>query len=371
MDKRTKEPTNLLVVFGPEIWESQSFGGISTYFAELILGLASQNKIEIRVLAYSDNNSELRKLSKKIDIEIISRKDLAKYLKSTHTESKVMIYHQTYYDAKNAALSKFLGYRSVVTVFDLISELFPEKKKFFSKPRLNNKKWSIKFSTRIISISFSTTIDLFNFYRIPREKVATIHLASSNQSESGNQKIALPDSFFLYVGKRLGYKNYSVVLQAIAKAANTGLDIKLVTFGGGELERTTQEMISDLQISERVIHFRDDEIQLSRLYKEASALIYPSHYEGFGLPILEAMSLRCPVIASDIPSTREVAQEFVTYFNPLDHTELSRILTNFQQGFVPSDADREAAASHGANFTWARTASNTYSLYASLAKETK
>ena len=369
MNRGTKEPTNLRVVFGPEIWENQSFGGISTYFAELILGLARLSKMEIRVLAYSATNIELQKLSKKIDIEIIPKKSLAKYLKSIYTESKVMIYHQTYYDAKNTLTSRALGYKNVVTVFDLISELFPDKKKKLSKPRINNKRWSIKLAKRIISISHSSANDLFNIYRVPRNKVETIHLASSNLSQTENKVVALPESFFLYVGKREGYKNYSVVLRAIAKSARDGFEINLVTFGGGELEKTTQKMISELNISEKITIFRDDEIQLARLYQKATALIYPSQYEGFGLPILEAMSLKCPVVASDIPSTREIGQDFVTYFNYSDYHELSRILNNFQTGLVPSEAARVAAASHGANFSWARTAMQTHSLYTSLSKE--
>lgn len=369
MDRGTKEPTNLRVVFGPEIWESQSFGGISTYFAELIRELARLSEIEIRVLAYSSTNVELQKLSREIHIETIPRNSLAKYLKSIYTESKVNIYHQTYYDAKNILISGALGYENVVTVFDLISEIFPDKKMKLSKPRINNKKWSIKLSRRIISISHSSASDLFKVYRVPRNKVQTIHLASSNLSQTENEIVELPETFFLYVGKRLGYKNYSVVLHAIAESAKDGFEINLVTFGGGELEQTTQKMIFDLNISERITIFRDDEIQLARLYQKATALIYPSQYEGFGLPILEAMSLKCPVIASDIPSTREIGQDFVTYFNYSDYHELSRILNDFQIGLVPSEAARVAAESHGSNFSWARTAMQTHSLYTSLSEE--
>jgi glycosyltransferase involved in cell wall biosynthesis len=366
MNRGTKQPTELRVVFGPEIWENQSFGGISTYFAQLILGLKSQSTIEIRVLAYSVTNIELQKLSEQIQIEIIPKKSLAKYLKSNYTGSKFMIYHQTYYDAKNMLMSRYLGYKSIVTVFDLIAELFPEKKKTFSKPRINNKRWSIKLSDRVISISQATAKDLFRIYGTPRKKVETIHLASSNLSQKENERITLPKTFFLYVGKRVGYKNYSVVLHAIAKSARAGFKINLITFGGGELEQTTQKIISDLRISEEVMHFRDDEIQLYKLYKEATALIYPSHYEGFGLPILEAMSLKCPVIASDIPSTREIGQDFVTYFESNDHDELSRILIEFQTGLLPSEEARIAAQSHGASFTWAQTAIQTCGLYKSL-----
>jgi glycosyltransferase involved in cell wall biosynthesis len=369
MNRMAKEPTELRVVFGPEIWEIQSFGGISTYFAELILELANQKKLEIRVLAYSATNVELQKLSKAIDIEIIPRNSLARHLKSNYTESKVMIYHQTYYDARSTLLSKFLGYKCIITVFDLIAELFPEKKKVLSKPKINNKKWSIIFSKKIISISKSTTSDLCEIYRTPSTKVETIHLAASTLSGVENEEVTLPKSFFLYVGKRMGYKNYSVVLRAIAKSAQDGFKINLVTYGGGALEQTVREMISDLQISDRITHLRDDQIQLAALYKQAIALVYPSQYEGFGLPILEAISLRCPVIASDIPSTREVGENFVTYFNYSDHNELSRILSNFQQGLVPSGLNRAAGASHEANFTWSRTAIKTHNLYRSLSEE--
>jgi glycosyltransferase involved in cell wall biosynthesis len=369
MDRGTKKPTDLRIVFGPEIWESQSFGGISTYFAQLILGLASQSEIELRVMAYSITNVELKKLSEEIEIEIIPRKNFAKYLKSNYTASRVMIYHQTYYDAKNMLLARYLGYKSVVTVFDLIAELFPEKKKTFSKPRINNKRWSIRLSDKVITISHATAKDLLGIYGTPSTKIQTIHLSSSNLIQNENQRVELPETFFLYVGKRLGYKNYSAVLHAIAKSARAGFKINLVTFGGGDWEQVTQKMISELQISDGVMHFRDDEVPLSKLYKEATALIYPSHYEGFGLPILEAMSLKCPVIASDIPSTREIGQHFVTYFKSDDHDDLSKILINFQSGLLPNEETRAAAVSHAASFTWVQTARLTRNLYKTLSKD--
>ena len=101
------------------------------------------------------------------------------------------------------------------------------------------------------------------------------------------------------------------------------------------------------------------------LYNKATAFIYPSLYEGFGIPLLEAMQCGCPIIASDIPSSREIAQNCPIYFSPQDENELIQAMDSI----IKEDEDSERLA-HGydraKSFSWDTTAQKTLEIYQSL-----
>lgn len=123
--------------------------------------------------------------------------------------------------------------------------------------------------------------------------------------------------------------------------------------------------MGDRGLLQTVVHAgRPTDAQLSRLYSEASGLIYPSLYEGFGIPLVEAMRCGCPIIASDIPSSREVAQSCATYFDP---SSASALVTALEQVLATTPTEKvRCGLERARDFSWDRTAANVYDIYAAL-----
>ena len=349
------------VVIGPEIWAGQTNGGISRYFVELTNNLNSMVSRSI-VLVPPNSNKQVVKIQKKVNLANF-KKDLASIAeasKSTHN-----IYHATYYDHKNLRLAKSLGYKTVVTVFDMISEIYPEKPpRFRYFPNL--KKKSIRSADGIICISESTKNDLVRIYGLNSKKIQVIHLASSFRlasiDELGNQR----ENYILYVGNRAGYKNFSILLTAFNESLLLRNSFKLVAFGGGDFEEDEKNLISEFDLNNKVIHVSGDDRVLRNLYLSSRILVYPSLYEGFGLPLLEAMALGCPVITSNVSSMPEIGGDAVFYFDPSDALALQDLLEKTLSNEKTLERVRKMGLARSNEFSWQETASQTLDFYNNL-----
>ena len=157
---------------------------------------------------------------------------------------------------------------------------------------------------------------MIRYYNIPEEKISISHLGYSEQFRpvtSSQIDLRVDAPFILYVGGRAKYKGFSDLVTAYSQW-RLRHDLKLVVVGN-EWTKQEAELLSKMGIQDRVQLLGGiDDRQLCDLYNQARAFVYPSHYEGFGLPLLEAMACACPVIASSIPSTCEVAGAIPFYF---------------------------------------------------------
>lgn len=256
--------------------------------------------------------------------------------------------------------------KKIVEVYDLIHERYPEM--FSGKANdafRKKKKKAIEAADAIICISEATKKDVCRVYNVNAANVYAVPLAASeffkNKPET-NCKQDIKDNYFLYVGTRVAYKNYDFLLEAFAKWSLTNDSTKLIVVGP-PLNKLEIEKISELKISARVINKSNvtDE-ELMRLYNNATAFIYPSEYEGFGIPILEAMACGCPVISSNIPTSKEVAGDAVLYFDLGDESRLIECLSD-----VIEDKRRESLIALGLKryklFTWDKTATGTLEVY--------
>jgi glycosyltransferase involved in cell wall biosynthesis len=178
----------------------------------------------------------------------------------------------------------------------------------------------------VICNSETTKTEILDFYQTDAKKLYVVPLAHSDvfrsipQSDRQND-LSLPKPFFLYVGGRKKYKNFDTVIAAYENWAHKdAIDLVVV---GPEWSSAETEVLKQKKLHHHVrrINHADDET-LCLLYNRAQALIYPSLYEGFGLPPLEAMACGCPVIASRIPSTVEVAGDIPFYFEPSEPESL-------------------------------------------------
>ncbi|GIW64802.1 MAG: glycosyl transferase family 1 [Patescibacteria group bacterium] len=219
-------------------------------------------------------------------------------------------------------IPRFLNIPSVVTIHDLSYLYYPQD--FLKKDLYQLKNWteySLKKAKKIIAVSKTTKKDIIKNYSIPEEKITVIYNGFEKNikyqiKDVKNKKIKNP--YILYVGTLQPRKNIETLIKAFEKFKHFYPEFKLTIAGKkGWLYEKIFELVKDLGL-ENDIYFTDyvTDIQLIFLYKNAFCFVLPSFYEGFGIPILEAMSYSCPVIASFASSLPEVGGDACLYFDP-------------------------------------------------------
>jgi glycosyltransferase involved in cell wall biosynthesis len=226
------------------------------------------------------------------------------------------------------------------------------------------KKKSILAADFVICISESTRLDLLNHISIDESRVKVVPLSADSffYQTTGLRK-SQHNPFFLYVGQRSGYKNFLLLLKAFSHLPSTCGEFNLHVFGGGPFSSEELRLISDLALANRVIKVDGDDEALKTQYHLAHAFVYPSLYEGFGIPILEAMAVGCPVITSNTSSMPEVAGGAALLFDPSNCESLENAMSEI----VSSPDLRDTLISRGhlraAQFSWSETAKQTLNLY--------
>ena len=275
------------------------------------------------------------------------------------------IWHSTYY-----TMPKKWDGPSIVTVADMIYERFPDLFSGPSNDRFRKEKWRcVLAADAVLCISDTTRQDVQRFYGIGSDRIHVVRLACSDifrQLEQRDDGFQTPirQPFFLYVGPRLHYKNFDGFLKAYSKWPGRKEMVLLVV--GRAWSADEKKRLVKLGILDRVHLLTDvDDETLCRLYNHAAAFVYPSLYEGFGIPILEAMACGCPVIASRIPSTIEVAGKCPIYFEP---TEVDDLLTAFDVALSEGrNSDRvQAGLERVKQYSWDRTARQILEVYRAI-----
>lgn len=355
------------VIFGPEIWSLQVEGGISRYFQQLIRGL-SESEISGKVLTQNHANS--RMISAHIKgFEILSLKDLnnpyEEISRLLGQETEGSIFHPTYYSQKLVNIREPKT-KIVVTVFDMISELYPERKPRFRKV-VDEKKISLEKADHILSISKQTKDDLIRIYKVPEEKITVTYLGSNLHllPEDASAKLA-KNSFILYVGKRGGYKNFTNFITAYSRSKLLKLSFSIIAVGGGEFSSAEILELENLGISDKVTQIDVNDVQLAMYYRKAACLVYPSLYEGFGLPPVEAMSLSCVVMASLGGSIPEICDGAAQYFDPTSVDSIQQVLEITLADEQRMNQMRQSGLMIAEAFTWKKTASDTLEVYKKL-----
>ncbi len=200
---------------------------------------------------------------------------------------------------------------------------------------------------------------------MPERKISVTLLASSFSNSKINEKKKFKNHL-LFVGSRKGYKNFDGFLRAISISKFLKNNFKIILFGGEKVNKDDHELIKKYKINyENILFLNDSNYSLSYLYSNVEALIYPSLYEGFGIPILEAMNFGCPVISSNAGSLREVGGEGIHYFNPTNPENIAHIL----ETVLSSKQNLDNSISYGFNrtnhFSWSSCAKKTLEIYKS------
>jgi glycosyltransferase involved in cell wall biosynthesis len=271
------------------------------------------------------------------------------------------ILHLTYYTRPPAKKNLKL----VVTVYDMIRELFGQ---YF--PRDNRathlKRLCCEQADKIIAISNCTKKDLMDLFCVNDKKIAVIYLGNPLENvSSAEEKEVTQTPYVLYVGARRGYKNFDRLLQAFARSSLLRNDFSLICFGDW-LTPAEQKRLKDLKLDHRVHQISGSDSLLASYYKHARAFVFPSLYEGFGIPLLEAMGAGCPVLCSNRGPFPEIVGDAGTYFDPEDVNHMQSILEKalFDDTLLEEMVKRGYQRS--SMFSWDRTAGQTLALYRSL-----
>jgi glycosyltransferase involved in cell wall biosynthesis len=320
----------LKITFDHQTFSFQRYGGISRYFFELISRLASTPDTHVSLLlGFYLNEYGLEALRPQVDRFIGQRRpafplprrdalfnrlnDLM--LRPSLAQDDADIFHQTYFFNTQRPPNA----RHIVTVHDMITEIHPES--FTPRTRITRqKRAAVQAADGIICVSQNTKRDLMTYFEVPEEQITVIYHANS-LNVAPDVKSLVDNPFVLFVGKRAGYKNFEALARAFAASSALG-DLHLVCFGGGTFTPDEHRLLITLGIAERVRHFTGADSVLATLYNHARAFVFPSLYEGFGLPPLEAMHYGCPVLAARTSSIPEVVGEAGLYFDPEHEDEL-------------------------------------------------
>lgn len=353
------------ILYDHQIFSWQKYGGISRYFYELIKRVSVSENVDVyqgfNVNKYGLENVEnIGRIFSQSKFELPKTGLIYEWinragLKSFARNSKAGIYHPTYYNDYSIADKKL-----VVTVYDMIHELFPD---YFrnDKATAAKKRIILKKADRIIAISEATKADLVRILDLPPAKIDVVYLANSLRLEV-NEKRIFEEPYCLYVGNRGGYKNFLPMLEAFA-ASKYAKDLKIVAFGGGAFSNEEIAVIKQLNFTDCVKQISGDDKLLANLYKYAEVFIYPSQYEGFGLPPLEAMYYGTPVICSDTSSIPEVVMDAALQFNPNNIDSMADAFNKI----LSDDGLRKELAVKGKKrereFSWDRCAKDTIEVY--------
>ncbi len=269
----------------------------------------------------------------------------------------------------------------VITVHDLNFLYYPQYLTAESRAYYNDQiQWAVERADGISADSHHTRRDVINQLNVPAEKVTTVHLAANPlyhevyAADEIDQTLAqfdLPRDFLLFVGTIEPRKNIPTLLRAYYDLHHDfAVDMPLVLVGRkGWLSDDVFALIDQLNLNNCVRHLTGvyDE-QLAHLYHAASVLLLPSHYEGFGLPPLEAMHCGCPVITSDRGSLPEIVGDAGFLLDADDIPVWIETIYHVLQ----SDAVRAGMVTRGyaqaSQFDWAKSAEKTLALYDSVTK---
>ena len=235
-----------------------------------------------------------------------------------------------------------------------------EKKNFRPKEKILN------IADHIICVSQNTKKDLIKFYNVDEKKISVVYHGNTFHKFIHNRSNPIFQfKYFLYVGGRKRYKNYFSVIEAFKSNQQIYNDYKIIFVGGGKLLDSEKKKLleNNVDLSKLIFLDRADDQDLFNLYKNAIALIYPSFYEGFGMPIIEAMSVGCPVISSNSSSLTEVFGDAAISFTP---SSISELKNNLEKITFDNDIRRKVidlGFKQSQKFSWERCIDKTLTIY--------
>lgn len=358
------------ILYDGEIYSQQKTGGISRYFNHTIENLprsfspiVATAKPIIGVLPSHPRLRLARLPHYRFRPWTIAKKLEKIVLWAKTSLPRPDILHPTYYTESRENLWENWSVPRVITVWDMIHELFSSE--LDPKGEVAKlKKRVIQSASAIICISHHTKADLLNTIDVPESAVSVCHLAAHLSREISYGDEPTPDApYFLYVGLRDYYKNFRCLLEVFKNVRERQPQVRLSVVGP-PFSETEKTKVSSWNLTEHIDHwgFASD-AHLAKLYRRAQAFVYPSLYEGFGIPVLEAMNCGAPVVASNRSSIPEISGNAAILFDPNSPDELTDILLSLLNDEARKAELISLGFEHSKKFSWAKTAKQTVESY--------
>lgn len=361
------------ITFDHRIFINQQYGGISRLFTDFYSYSIKYHELNIKFLLLIHFNKYLKNTSNKyFFLKYHNSKIffyLSKFINKCYEVLSLLlfppdIFHMTYYG--KIPLHK-KSTKVVVTVYDMIHELYPEQ---FSNKSRKIKKHCVCSADLIIAISENTKHDLIKIYNIDPSKIKVVYLGFKSLNMSKNSispKLSiLQKPYILFVGQRSGYKNFISLIMAYKSSEYLKKNYNIISFGGNAFTNDELKLINRYNLNNKIHHLEGNDNMLVNCYQKASVFIYPSKYEGFGIPPLEAMSCGIPVCCSNVSSIPEVVDDAAVYFNPYNINEIANAL----EKVLISQSLKNELIFKGKkrlnHFTWKTSVDNTLAAYKSI-----
>lgn len=381
------------VLFDSRIFDNQRYGGVSRYFSELFRYFNSRSDLTYVLPLRDTRNEYLKTLApfSKMDLrrriflprldfkwqrlfsklyDLADRRSNINQIKRELRAQNFDIFHPTYY---STYFLKYLKNKPfVVTVYDLIHEIYPEYFRLDHGKTLRQKRTLLPRAAKIIAISENTKRDLIKFYNIPAAKIQVIYLANSLRPVAAKPTTApdWPTRYLLFVGSRSGYKNFINFIRSISPLLRSDRGLQVVVAGGysgrQEFSPAEKRLFTELNIADQIRQYAASDEVLAYLYQQAICFVFPTLYEGFGLPVLEAFACGCPAVISNSSSLPEVGGSAARYFDPTDQASILQAVKTV----LADEGLRQDMIARGREqlkkFSWDQTGQATLELYASV-----
>lgn len=366
------------IVLDPQIFTHQKYGGISRYYTEVYSVLSRKNNVDLVIPLYSTaniyfNKSVLINIRQKaylFCVKILSKlripnreaidKRNASLLRKVISKQKFDLFIPTYYDSY---FIEYIGSKPfVLTVYDMIHELFPE---YFidDKTVVPNKRYLIEKATRIIAVSQNTKKDIIKIYPyIDESKIDVVYHGCSIKVQEKNIGF-LPLKYILFVGTRTFYKNFMFLINSVSELLKNDQTLYLLCAGGGNFSSEENEVICKLGLKDQIIQKCFDDDELGSYYENAKCFVFPSKYEGFGIPVLESMACGCPVVLSNHSSFPEVAGDAGVYFELNNSEDLKNKIETLIQNETLRNEFSLKGLEQVKKFSWERAAEECFAVY--------
>jgi glycosyltransferase involved in cell wall biosynthesis len=353
----------------------EKYGGVSRSFVKMILCLSDEIAWTIPV---KNTHNEYIKELKTIELKMLFGNfyfkgkwrlmDLQNRLYAIQQlkKGKFDIYYQTHYDPY---AYKYLGpkIKKVTTMQDMNYFIIPEAYKNYSCHEVMEwQKISASKADKIVTPSSNTKKDLMDLWKIPDEKITVVYYGSEIVPlEKYNLIKKIKEPYILFVGTRHVYKNFFPLLKVFSILCEHNSDLALVCTGS-DFNREELNRMTELKIQNKVYQIAANENDMVNLYYNAEVFVYPSLYEGFGLPLLEAMNCDCPVCCSNTSCFPEVAGNAAAYFDPYSLDSMCDVISSVLSDSTYRTKLIKAGRIRRTLYTWQKCADAHKNIYKEL-----